>query len=234
MWQYFSGAVILGLVSSMHCVGMCGPLVFALPTRQLSPAGKKIAVVLYHTGRILTYTLFGLILGFAGRRIYLAGFQQYFSITAGILILLLLAHYFLVKKFWQPALIKKMYSGTQQLMIKLWSNPFRGKFFFLGMANGILPCGMVYLALAGALVSQRVLDSTFFMFLFGLGTLPAMVALGYFSTALGMPVRNLIRKSTPVFMVLIAVMLILRGLNLGIPFISPMLPHATGSAVLCR
>lgn len=233
MWQYFSGAFILGLVSSMHCVGMCGALVFALPVQHLSSPGKKIAVALYHTGRIFTYSFFGLLLGLAGRRIYLAGFQQYFSIASGIIILLLLIHYFLLKKFWQPALIKRMYTATQAVILKLWNNPFRGKFFLLGMANGILPCGMVYLALAGALVSQQVMESVFFMLLFGVGTLPAMIGLGYFGNAIGMQARNVIRKATPFFMAFIAIALILRGLNLGIPFVSPMLPHATGAAIQC-
>ena len=107
-------------------------------------------------------------------------------------------------------------------------------FLFFGIANGFLPCAMIYIALAGALVTTQVSHSVVFMAMFGLGTLPAMFAVNYFRQFFSLSLRNSFRRAVPVFVFLMAVILILRGMNLGIPFISPVLQSATGAAVDCH
>ena len=233
-WPYLSGAFILGLLSSFHCVGMCGPLALSLPTGNLSSFAKKKALIFYQTGRIGTYALLGLILGIAGRTIYLSGFQQYFSVLAGTIILLMMLHYFILQRFWQPRMINRFYEGVRKIIFRLWNSPRKGKFIFLGMANGLLPCGMVYMALAAAMVSNRIPDSFLFMIVFGLGTMPAWIGITYAGNLMHIKNRILLRKATPVLMAFVGLLLILRGMNLGIPFISPLLPHAQGAAVICK
>ncbi len=234
MVQLLIAGFILGSVSSFHCVGMCGPLALALPVQHL-PNWKKLgALLLYHAGRISLYAGFGLIFGLAGRRIYIAGFQQWFSVGLGIFMLMMAVQYFIFKHAGQPSLLKKFYFKIQQWMIFLWKSPGGASFFLLGMANGLLPCGMVYLAIAGALNTTQVNSGVLFMFMFGLGTLPPLFALGYFGSVIKLSFRTKIKQMTPFVIALMAMILILRGLNLGIPFISPLLGAARSPAVICH
>jgi sulfite exporter TauE/SafE len=127
------------------------------------------------------------------------------------------------------------YKKVQGIIVALLRS---GKYIFsyllLGMANGLLPCGMVYVAIATALTTSTVNGSVLFMTMFGLGTLPAMMAIGYFGTSLSLNLRAAMRKAVPYGIALMAVVLILRGMNLGIPFISPVLQSAPGAAVECH
>jgi uncharacterized protein len=234
IWQFMIAGFTLGLIGSLHCVGMCGPLALALPAQYLYGSQKAFAIVLYQVGRVITYSTLGLIFGLAGRQVYLAGFQQWFSIGMGILMIFLLIQYWIFRKNVRPALLNSFYLGVQQVMIKILKT--RGVFSFLlfGMANGLLPCGMVYIALAGALVTTIVPASVLFMAMFGLGTVPAMAAISFFGQYFGLKVRNSFRRIVPVFVAAIAVILILRGMNLGIPFISPLLPLSSPAAVSCH
>jgi sulfite exporter TauE/SafE len=102
------------------------------------------------------------------------------------------------------------------------------------MANGLLPCGMVYIALAATLSLPQISQSVVFMALFGAGTLPAMMLVGYAGQMIKPDVRKSFQKAVPVFIALMGVVLILRGMNLGIPFISPELTHAAGAAINCH
>ncbi|HVU94149.1 MAG TPA: sulfite exporter TauE/SafE family protein [Puia sp.] len=210
-------ALALGLLSSLHCVGMCGPLLLALPSRSL----------LYHVGRILTYSCLGLLFGSLGRHIYLAGWQRSLSIAIGSLILLL----FIARRlgFGIPRI-----NPLQRLLIRLWRSPSTPTFFILGMANGLLPCGMVYLALAAALTRTTTSQATLFMTCFGIGTLPLLITTQYLGRKVALNLRPQLRSLLPVVTVTIALLLILRGLNLGIPFISPRLAAAPGHAISCH
>jgi sulfite exporter TauE/SafE len=235
LWAAIIAGFSLGAVSSLHCVGMCGPLALALPVHHLSKTQQLISLFLYQFGRIITYAAFGLIFGLAGRRIYLAGFQQWFSIIMGVTVLVLVVLYWVYKNPLQPSFFKKIFSAVQSYMMKAFrSKKSSAGFLLLGMANGLLPCAMVYVAVAGALTTTQVSYSVVFMAMFGAGTLPAMMTIGYFGRMASLPVRNMFRKSIPLFMTLMAVILILRGLNLGIPFISPMLQGPTGDAAVCH
>ena len=231
--QILISGLLLGTVSSFHCVGMCGPLSLALPLGNLTKLQRSLSLLLYHAGRILTYGMFGLIFGLAGRQIYLAGFQRWFSIVLGIVVLLLTVQYFFYRNSFQPSFLKRAYQKLQQWIIVLWKNTSRSGFFLLGIANGMLPCGMVYLAVAGALSFSKVDESVLFMILFGLGTLPALLMVIYFKSFITISVRSRMRKAIPYLMALMGVILILRGLNLGIPFISPVL-DSSRAAIICH
>jgi len=228
-------AFLLGLISSFHCVGMCGPLAMAVPVQHLSPIAKRFAIVLYHTGRIITYTLLGLIFGVLGRHIFIAGFQQKASLVLGSIILFVVIYQRLFRNSYTPPFIQCFTDGLQDIMRKLWGQHSSFSSFLLGMTNGLLPCGMVYFALAGALSSASISGSILFMGLFGLGTLPLMLSVHFVGTGyLTVSFRTKARRLVPVFIGCMGVLLILRGLNLGIPFISPFLGNEAGKVISCH
>ena len=234
IWQFIIAGFTLGLIGSLHCVGMCGPLALALPVQYLHKSQRAFAIGLYQVGRVVTYSTLGLIFGLAGRQVYVAGFQQWFSIGMGILIIFLLIQYWIFRRNVRPALLTNFYLGVQRVMIKTLKARGATSFLLFGMANGLLPCGMVYIALAGALVTTAVHQGVLFMAMFGLGTMPAMMAISVFGQFFSLKVRNSFRRIVPVFVTVMAIVLILRGMNLGIPFISPLLPSSSQAAVSCH
>lgn len=233
-WELIIGALSLGLISSFHCVGMCGPIAFALPVQHLSPILRMGSTLSYHLGRITTYSALGAIFGLLGRQVYLAGFQRWFSIILGVLVLFLLIQYMQQKSRIQPGWITRLQTRLLNTMSRLLKDQRSGSFFLLGMANGLLPCGMVYLAIAGALSTNQLTDGVFFMAAFGLGTLPALLALNWFGHLASISLRNRMKQLTPYVIAVMGVLLILRGLNLGIPYISPVLESARGAAIDCH
>lgn len=234
IWQTIIAGFSLGAVSSLHCVGMCGPLALSLPIHQQSKGEQSLSILLYQFGRVITYSVLGLIFGLAGRGVYLAGFQRWFSIVMGVSIFLLVMQYWIFRNQTQPSFLTNFYSHVRRLMITTLKGRTTGRFLFFGMANGLLPCAMVYVAIAGALVTTEIAHSVLFMALFGLGTLPAMFALSYFGQFVSLPARNYFKKAVPLLVSAIAIILVLRGMNLGIPFISPVLPSASQAAVSCH
>lgn len=232
--QALLAGLVLGLVSSLHCVGMCGPIALSMPVKHLSNQRQNIAVLLYNIGRVAGYSTFGLILGLLGHQFYIAGFQQWFSILAGLMILFFIIQFYILKKTWQPQWLQKIYHTVQQLMLHQLNKKTNSSYFLLGAANSILPCGVVYVAIASALSFSTVSLSVLFMAAFGLGTLPLMVVLGLFGNTIKPVIRQKMRNAIPYMISIMAVLLILRGLNLGIPFISPMISNAATQAVLCH
>ncbi|MDX2048386.1 MAG: sulfite exporter TauE/SafE family protein [Chitinophagaceae bacterium] len=235
-WPLLISGFTLGLAGSLHCIGMCGPLSLALPTHHLPAIRKFISLVTYQFGRIITYSCIGLVSGTAGRRIFISGYQQWFSIGMGILILCFAVLYFSRKSAaFKFTFVNRYYASVQKLIVRLLhsSSGIRG-FLLLGMANGLLPCGMVYVALATAFSFTEVFESVFFMAMFGAGTLPAMMFVAYALQKPFIKTGRLFKKLVPFFMVAMAVLLILRGMNLGIPFISPQLPGTTANAAVCH
>lgn len=234
MLQAVTAGVLLGLVSSFHCVGMCGPLALALPVHHLQRTQQVLCILLYNLGRVITYSALGALFGWAGRGIYIAGFQQWFSITMGFVILLLALLYYFLSIPVSPAWMQQFHYRVQQWMGRLLQSPHPVRYILLGMANGLLPCGMVYLAVAGTLSTSSVSESILFMASFGSGTLPAMLALSFFGVHIKLTVRQHIKKAMPYFVTAMALLLILRGLNLGIPFVSPMLANAPQPVISCH
>ena len=228
----FSGFII-GLLGSLHCVGMCGPIALALPIVGNSKAALIVSRLLYNFGRILTYTFFGFIFGLIGDRIQLFGLQQIVSIILGSLILLRLIipqkYSFTKLHFFQRTVGK-----LKQEFSKMFGKNSMKSLFVIGLLNGFLPCGFVYVGIAGAIATGDALKGAAFMSLFGLGTLPIMFAALLFSSVLSLKARLNFRKAIPVFSFIIGILFILRGLNLGIPYVSPkMTSHQTTTEIDC-
>lgn len=215
-------ALLLGLISSLHCVGMCGPIAIMLPVDHNNPAKKVLQLLTYHFGRISAYVTIGLLFGCIGKGFYLAGIQQQLSIFAGVLmiaIILIPERIFAKYNFSKP--IFRIISSVKTALGKQFRTKSYKSLFTIGILNGFLPCGLVYAALFGAIAMQDVTLGMVYMVLFGLGTVPLMSILIYFKELMTLPIRNKIQKAIPYMVVLIGTLFILRGLGLGIPYISP-------------
>ncbi|HVX52128.1 MAG TPA: sulfite exporter TauE/SafE family protein [Chitinophagaceae bacterium] len=233
MWQAITMGITFGFVSSFHCIGMCGPLVLALPVQTLPPAKRRAAIFLYHIGRIATYTMLGIIFGIVGRHIFMAGFQRVLSISAGVLILAVLAG----GKIFAARVntFGWFFNVLQKNIQRLWQKASIGNFILLGSLNGLLPCGMVYFALASALSFGSITGSMLFMAGFGSGTLVLMLALHYFGSGyISLTVRNKMRRAVPIVLIFTGVLLIFRGLNLGIPYLSPNIGGGHTGVISCH
>lgn len=201
---------------------MCGPIAFVLPVDRTNKAKMLFQTLLYHLGRLFTYSLIGIIFGVIGKGMYLAGFQQRLSILAGIL--MIVAILIPVKLFNKYNFSKPLYRFIGYVKSKLGfylKRKTNSTFFSIGFFNGFLPCGLVYMALIGAIAASGALEGSFYMFLFGLGTVPMMTVAVILGNFLKVSVRNKIQKVIPVFVVIIGLLFILRGMGLGIPYISP-------------
>lgn len=233
-WQLFISAFGLGLLSSFHCVGMCGAIAFSLPTQHLSPVKKVFGILSYNSGRIITYAIVGVLFGVLGRQINMLGFQRWFSIIAGCIILVIVIQTYVKKPIFHLPGFNRVNGFVQNLIGKYISNPSFSGTFMLGMANGLLPCGLVYLALTGALAAGTIDGSAFFMIAFGLGTFPAMFLLSYFGVFISLSTRNTIRKTVPFVVAFMGLLLILRGVGLGIPYLSPSIAISNGQVESCH
>lgn len=232
-WQIFLSGLSIGLISSFHCIGMCGPIAFSLPLSYLKPHQKMIGVLLYNSGRIFMYALLGLLFGFIGRIIFLQGFARWFSVLLGTIILFVVIYSEFHKTYFKVRLLDKLNIQVQKIIsIYIQRRQLFGM-LLIGAANGLLPCGMVYFAIAGALATGSIVHGILVMVSFGLGTFPLMLLLSYFGFIVSISLRNKIKKMVPYFMVFMGILLILRGLNLGIPYISPSF-NATGDAASCH
>lgn len=215
-------AFIFGLISSFHCIGMCGPIAIMLPVDRQNEAKKVTQIVTYHLGRLTAYSTIGLIFGLLGRAFFLAGLQQKLSIFIGlamILVVLIPEKIFSKYNFSKP--VYKVISKIKSGIGTHFKNRSYKSLFIIGLLNGFLPCGMVYVALFGAIAMQSAGLGVLYMLLFGLGTVPLMTIFLYINSVLTASFRNRIQKVIPYVAVIIGVLFILRGLGLGIPYISP-------------
>jgi sulfite exporter TauE/SafE len=222
----------IGIIGSFHCVGMCGPIALSLPVYDIS-SWKKIAfIILYNTGRAAAYTLMGILFGVVGMQFFIGGYQQILSVSLGILILIFLIFSgFNVSSF---SFINRFTGFIKKWLGQLLRN--EKKFYtyiMIGFLNGFLPCGLVYVAIAGAVATGSILNSALFMAAFGLGTFPVMFAVTVLGKYISLQWRNQMRRAVPFFIGVMAVLLILRGLNLGIPFISPEMNSSPAGTVSC-
>lgn len=218
----FIAAITLGFLGSFHCVGMCGPIALALPLNSHTVFSKISGAIVYNSGRIITYALMGAFFGLVGESFVIAGYQQTLSIAIGVALLIMV----LLPNHWfsQMKIMSLIYKATAKLKMQLGRLFHKSSYpslFFIGTLNGLLPCGLVYLGIAGSIATGNSMNGSVFMAVFGLGTLPAMLAVSLFSSSIGFEVRNKIRKVVPVFVAATALLLILRGMNLGIPYLSP-------------
>lgn len=215
-------AFLLGLLGSFHCVGMCGPIAFMLPVDRNNTYKKVTQISLYHIGRLLSYSIMGLVFGLIGKGLNLFGFQQQLSIIIGvIMIIVILIPYKTFNKYNVSKPIYKVISKVKSALGSALKKKTSDTFLTIGFLNGFLPCGLVYMAVFGAIAGGNAAEGSLYMAFFGLGTIPLMTTAIYFSNFLKGAMRQKIQKAIPVFVVLIGVLFILRGLGLGIPYISP-------------
>ncbi len=227
---YLSTAILLGLFSGLHCVGMCGPIVMALPSLLGDRTGKWYFPLLYNGGRIGTYVLLGVLFGMVGKGLSIAGWQQGLSLGLGLVILggaLIpgkLLRNVLPYNRWTHLLSRSQgkIRGIAQ------KHPLPAA-WLTGMVNGLLPCGAVYLALAGALATGSIGEGGLYMVFFGLGTLPVMLALAFGRQWSRLNTRLHFQRALPYLAAFFGLLLILRGLDLGIPYVSPWLNGVMGS-----
>ena len=234
MATLFVLAVSMGMIGSFHCVGMCGPLALSLPVKSNSSTVKFFGTLLYNVGRIVTYSFFGLVFGLIGRSASVFGFQQWLSILMGVFILvwLIFGKRLNAARFSVP-FMTSFYSKLRGVFKNLYTNRRFISLFSIGLLNGLLPCGLVYMALAGATATGDLGRSIFFMAAFGLGTLPVMWAVAFFGNYVSVALRIRIRAVYPYLLGLMASLLILRGMGLGIPYISPKMDTAHTAAQHC-
>lgn len=215
-------AFIVGLVGSAHCAGMCGPIALALPLKSDNWFTRVSGGLIYNLGRIITYMLLGAIFGLLGKGLHMAGFQLWASVVIGILMIALVMVSLIFKKM--PSL-NNVFESYSARLLSGFRNMFRtgGTFSLLGIGllNGILPCGLVYVAMAGAINTGDVVSAMMYMVLFGAGTIPVMLAVSMAGTMISLKFRVFVHKLSPYVIVLLGVLFILRGLSLGIPYISP-------------
>ena len=217
----FLSAIIFGLLGSFHCVGMCGPIAFMLPINRENKAKGVLQILSYHIGRLFTYSLIGLLFGFLGKGFYFFGFQQQLSIIVGVSMILVIIFPKFFSKINFSKSINKIIFKVKNALGKELKKKGNDTFFTIGFLNGFLPCGLVYMAIFGALATTNAFSGSLYMFLFGLGTIPLMTTVVYLGNFTKGTLRKKIQKAIPLVVVLIGVLFILRGLGLGIPYVSP-------------
>jgi sulfite exporter TauE/SafE len=227
---------LMGIIGSIHCLGMCGPIALAIPGRNDEKLTLVVDGVVYNLGRTLTYVIMGLLVGLLGTTVSLAGYQEIISIVAGVLLLLIV----IIPKNLESWIANVGIIKSLGDKLKVAFRKFLGKktitsLFMIGILNGLLPCGLVYAALIAAIAYGSITGAMTFMLFFGLGTLPMLATVFVLKSMLSLEIRKKINKLVPVGIAVVAVILILRGMALGIPFISPVLPdHVQEKAKCCQ
>jgi sulfite exporter TauE/SafE len=225
--EFLLAAFSLGFLGSLHCIGMCGPIAMALPVHGKGWKFRVLGIYLYNSGRILTYGILGAFLGTLGLGIKLAGYQQALSITLGILLLLGL---FLPKILSLNNKVFLAFNTKLKGWFAAWMKQKSPQALFItGLLNGLLPCGLIYIALAGATSSGETIKGALFMAVFGLGTLPAMFSVSFISS-ISKRFRSYLSHTAPVLTFLMGILLVVRGLGLGIPYLSPVFKAPTKDA----
>ena len=215
-------ALILGLMGSLHCIGMCGPIAFMLPVDRNNNLKKLLQISIYHFGRLLAYSLIGLLFGLLGKGLYVFGLQQKLSIAIGILmIIIVLLPYRTFSKYNFSKPVSRLVSKLKNRLGQELKKKTPDTFLTIGFLNGFLPCGLVYMALFGAIAMGDAANGSLYMLLFGLGTIPLMTTAIYASSLLKNSAKNKIQRLIPVFVVVVGVLFVLRGMGLGIPYLSP-------------
>ena len=211
-------AFTIGLLGSLHCVGMCGPIALALPYQGRNRWQAAGNVLLYNLGRITTYSLLGLLIGVLGRGLFLAGFQTYVSVGLGILLLIVALFSINVEaRLLRLPMLMKLNNWVKSSLASLLRRHGLLSLLLIGMLNGLLPCGLVYMAIAGAVATGGVVDGLAYMALFGAGTVPLMLTTALAGQFIDMRLRNRLRRAIPVFLIAFAILFIARGLQFQVP-----------------
>lgn len=215
-------AILLGLLGSFHCIGMCGPIAFMLPVHKSSTSGKVLKVGSYHLGRLMAYASIGLLFGLLGSGIYLFGMQQKLSLMMGIfMILLVVLPASRIKVFSSGGFFFRAVGRIKSALGKELTKPGADTYLGLGLLNGFLPCGLVYMAVIGAVASGNALQGSVYMIMFGIGTIPMMTLAVFAAHKINTKVRTKLTKAIPIFVIVLGALFIIRGMGLGIPYLSP-------------
>lgn len=223
--MYWS-AFLIGILGNFHCIGMCGPIALSLPIGRLSAPEKVTQVLLYNLGRVIAYGFLGGLIGVFGLGLRYVGVVQTLSIISG--------GFLIMFGFFTLPFVSIRFKG-RSLAIGKWIKKQLGYYmqqrkvstlFFVGFFNGLLPCGLVYAGLIGSLTAESWTGGVVYMMLFGLGTLPFMLVLPFAGSLISIRVRNIMRKSVPFALILFGLLFVVRGANLGIPYLSPKIEMA--------
>ena len=225
---------IMGIFGSFHCLGMCGPIALAVPPRNDKKNFVAFDSIIYNIGRISTYTILGLLIGLIGTSINIAEYQRVISIATGIALLVVVFFpKYLKPEFMKLKFINIISSNFKILFGKVIGKKTLSSLFLLGILNGMLPCGLVYVALTASLATGSIQGSLLFMLFFGLGTIPMMASVFFLKSIVSVDIRRKLNRLIPVGIAIVAFLLILRGMSLGIPMISPVLPDNTSEKPKC-
>lgn len=232
--MFYWAAFSLGLLGSLHCAGMCAPIALSLPYPESSRWGQVRNVLLYNAGRIVTYSLIGLVFGLLGKGLFLAGWQRGISIAMGIFLLLVsLSLVHPEQSLMRNPVLGRLYLRLKQLLGSQLHRHGKRSIFLVGLLNGLLPCGLVYLAVVGALTAEHTWQGVSYMASFGLGTSPLMIAVVSSGLWLGPGIRSVFARLYPIVLFALALLLIWRGLLLEIPR-SLELWEALGQPIFCH
>lgn len=218
-----TAAFVLAFIGSAHCIGMCGGFAAAIGATRERVAPLLLRQVIYSVGRVFTYSFMGACAGYVGH--YFSRFdggtlvtaQQIFSIVAGVVMVVVGASVlgvFRRRNQRQPGPISGLFAPMFRQLLNA-----RGGIGYLvaGVANGFLPCGFVYAFLAMAAATQDVMRGVTLMVAFGLGTVPAMLAIGCGATLLSHTARLRVYRIAAVFIVIAGGATIYRAFPLGKP-----------------
>jgi len=214
--------LLLGLAGSLHCAGMCGPIAVALPGRSESISGRVVERGLYQSGRIMTYALLGALAGLGASIGDLAGYERVVSITAGVLMIAAAILQLLLHRSILPSrMVARLTGPVRHRLGMLLRNGSRPAMLGIGALNGLLPCGLVSSALFGSAATTDPIAGMTFMAAFGVGTLPVMMTLSLGGSLVTGRFRSSLRTALPVIAIMIGVLVVVRGMALGIPYVSP-------------
>ncbi|GLR17188.1 sulfite exporter TauE/SafE family protein [Portibacter lacus] len=212
-------AFTLGLFGSLHCLGMCGPLAFALlPGIEERSARNYTRIIGYNSGRVASYVVLGLFMGVLSGVINISGIQKPLTLIMGVgLILLFFLSLDIEKVLFKSSKFRSIFTSYRTFITKVVQKISSQNSFLMGMLNGFVPCGLVYLALAGAMTSDGFLKSGQFMLFFGLGTFPAMFLLLASISVLDLRKRINLKSIFAVLQLLVGCFLIYRAYGINVP-----------------
>lgn len=217
---------LIGLLGSMHCIGMCGGFVAMYSLKKPMTQPSLPYHVLYNLGRIATYSFLGGVLGYLGSFAAYAGEHRGIPgavlLIAGIFMALMglnIAGVLGRKGLFEESGITGTSVFRSALHRILALDSVWGA-FLLGLLLGFLPCGLLYPILMSAAASGGFASGMIIMAVFGLSTLPALTGLGFLVTRLQPHIKRTLYRVAAVFIILLGLRMFLRGLSYNglIPF----------------
>jgi len=231
MMPSFIMALAMGLTGSLHCVGMCGPIMMFLPFYHFTGARRVFAIGLYHFARISVYALMAFTI-YSFREAFNPQLQQAISIGLGSILLIAgIVSFFPLRRKWQ--LILPWTDIVKKQLGRFMGDTSLPSIAVSGMLNGMLPCGLVYMALSATLALHSPAGAVLFMYFFGIGTLPALISIVIFKNRIAFFKNGYYKRFTPIIIFSFGCVFLLRGLNLGIPYLSPKVQVANGQIHSC-